>query len=99
MALKVQPLTAEEIVELSKRYRLFDWQAQSKAAPIAVDRARGMYFWDADGKRYLDFNSQLWSVNIRPRRRGRDRGDAPAGREAGLHQPLHDDEGARPPWV
>jgi taurine--2-oxoglutarate transaminase len=59
-----QPLSAAEIVEKSKRYTLYDWQAQSKASPIAVDRAEGVYFWDVDGTRYLDFNSQLMGVNI-----------------------------------
>jgi taurine---2-oxoglutarate transaminase len=58
------PMTAAEIVEKSKRYTLYDWQAQSKASPIAVDRAEGVYFWDVDGMRYLDFNSQLMGVNI-----------------------------------
>jgi taurine--2-oxoglutarate transaminase len=58
------PMTAAEIVEKSKRYTLYDWQAQSKTSPIAVDRAEGVYFWDVDGKRYLDFNSQLMGVNI-----------------------------------
>jgi taurine--2-oxoglutarate transaminase len=57
-------LTAAEIVERSKRYTLFDWQAQSKVAPLAVERAEGVYFWDVDGKRYLDLNSQLMGVNI-----------------------------------
>ena len=57
-------LSAEEIVALSKRYTMYDWQAQSKASPVAVDRAEGVYFWDVDGKRYLDFNSQLMGVNI-----------------------------------
>jgi taurine--2-oxoglutarate transaminase len=57
-------LSAEEIVQLSKRYTLYDWQAQSKVSPIAVDRAEGIYFWDVDGKRYIDFNSQLMGVNI-----------------------------------
>ena len=56
-------LRADEIVEMSKRYTMFDWQVQSKVAPVAVDRAEGVYFWDVDGKRYLDLNSQLWSVN------------------------------------
>jgi taurine--2-oxoglutarate transaminase len=60
----VTGLTAEEIVEQSKRYTLFDWQAQSKAAPLAIDRAEGVYMYGVDGRRYLDFNSQLWSVNI-----------------------------------
>jgi taurine--2-oxoglutarate transaminase len=59
-----QPMSAAEIVEKSKRFTLYDWQAQSKASPIAVDRAEGVYFWDVDGTRYLDFNSQLMGVNI-----------------------------------
>ena len=57
-------LSADEIVQLSKRYTLYDWQAQSKAAPMAVDRAEGVYFYGTDGTRYLDFNSQLMGVNI-----------------------------------
>ncbi len=56
-------LSASQIVEMSKRYTMFDWQAQSKVSPIPVERAKGVYFWDVDGKRYLDLNSQLWSVN------------------------------------
>ena len=57
-------LSADQIVELSKRYTMFDWQPQAGAAPIPVERAEGVYFWGVDGTRYLDFNSQLWSVNI-----------------------------------
>jgi taurine---2-oxoglutarate transaminase len=57
-------LSASEIVELSKRYTLFDWVKQSAASPIPVVSAKGVYFYDADGRRYLDFNSQLMSVNI-----------------------------------
>ena len=57
-------LSAEEIVELSKRYTLYDWQAQSKASPMAVERAEGVYFHTVDGRRFMDFNSQLMGVNI-----------------------------------
>jgi taurine--2-oxoglutarate transaminase len=57
-------LSAEKIVELSKRYTLYDWSAQSKVAPLAVDHAEGVYFFTVDGTRYLDFNSQLMGVNI-----------------------------------
>jgi taurine--2-oxoglutarate transaminase len=32
--------------------------------PIPVARAEGVYFWDVDGKRYLDFNSMTMCVNI-----------------------------------
>jgi taurine--2-oxoglutarate transaminase len=58
------PMSAQEIVEKATRYTLYDWQAQGKLAPIPVERAEGVSFWDADGKRYLDFNSQLMGVNI-----------------------------------
>jgi taurine--2-oxoglutarate transaminase len=58
------PMSAQEIVDRSTRYTLYDWQAQGKLAPIPVDRAEGVYFWDVDGNRYLDFNSQLMGVNI-----------------------------------
>jgi taurine--2-oxoglutarate transaminase len=57
-------MSGEEMVALVKRYTLFDWQAQSSANPIPVERAEGVYFWTPEGKRYLDFNSQLMGVNI-----------------------------------
>jgi len=57
-------LSGEEIVELSRRHTLFDWSAQSRVAPMAVDHAEGVYFYATDGTRYLDFNSQLMGVNI-----------------------------------
>jgi taurine--2-oxoglutarate transaminase len=57
-------LSAEQIVEWSRRYTLYDWAAQAGISPIPVARAEGVYFWDTGGKRYLDFNSQLMSVNI-----------------------------------
>jgi len=66
MAIDVAPetMSAEEIVALSKKHTLFEWVAQSTADPIPVATAKGSYFYSADGKRYLDFNSQLMSVNI-----------------------------------
>ncbi|MGA7988951.1 MAG: aminotransferase class III-fold pyridoxal phosphate-dependent enzyme [Candidatus Dormiibacterota bacterium] len=57
-------MNADEIVHLARRYTLYDWQAQENANPIPVDRAEGVYFYTPDGKRYLDFNSQLMGVNI-----------------------------------
>jgi len=60
----VTGLSAEEIVDLSRKYTLYEWSAQSAADPIPVDRAEGVYFYTPDGKRFLDFNSQLMSVNI-----------------------------------
>jgi taurine--2-oxoglutarate transaminase len=57
-------LSGQEIVELSKRYTLFDWTAQGVVNPIPVATAKGCYFFTPEGKRYLDFNSQLWCSNI-----------------------------------
>jgi taurine--2-oxoglutarate transaminase len=57
-------MTSEEIVALSKKHTIFEWIAQKNAAPIAVARADGVYFWTPEGKRFIDFNSQLMSVNI-----------------------------------
>ena len=57
-------LTADEIVDLCLRHTLFDWQQQGSTRPIAVASARGCEFFTVDGKRYLDFNSQLMGVNI-----------------------------------
>src|SRR4051812_16073722 len=57
-------MTSEEIVALAKRHTLFEWSAQSTVDPIAVAGAKGVYFWTPEGKRFLDFNSQLMCVNI-----------------------------------
>ncbi len=57
-------LTGQEIVDLCVRHTLFDWQAQAGNTPIPVERAAGSEFFTVDGKRYLDFNSQLMGVNI-----------------------------------
>jgi len=57
-------MTAEEIVELTKRHTIFSWSAQASVNPIPMVRGEGIYFWDANGKRYMDMNSQLMCVNI-----------------------------------
>ena len=54
----------EDIVELTREHVFFSWTAQSKVNPIPVARAEGVYFWDVDGSRYLDFSSQLMNVNV-----------------------------------
>src|SRR5512139_3588926 len=53
-----------DILPLSLEHGFWTWSAQDKVAPIPVQRAKGVYFWDVDGKRYLDFNSMVMCVNI-----------------------------------
>src|SRR5512138_3301158 len=57
-------LPNDEILSLSKEHVFYTWSAQAKVNPIAVKRAKGVYFWDVDEKRYLDFNSMTMCVNI-----------------------------------
>ncbi len=57
-------MTGTDIVELCKRHTMFEWSAQAAVDPLPVARAKGVYFWTPEGRRYLDFNSQLMCVNI-----------------------------------
>src|SRR5277367_5024378 len=63
-ATEVPAMTGQEMVDLAKKHTLYEWSAQSKVDPIPVARAKGIYFWTPEGKRFIDFNSQLMSVNI-----------------------------------
>jgi taurine--2-oxoglutarate transaminase len=58
------PKAAERLLELDRAHVLHSWSVQSKLNPLPVAGAEGRYFWDYDGKRYLDFSSQLVNVNI-----------------------------------
>jgi taurine--2-oxoglutarate transaminase len=53
-----------QVVEDAKRYVLHSWSVQNALEPIPVAGGEGRYFWDFDGKRYLDFASQLVNVSI-----------------------------------
>ncbi len=57
-------LPDNEILPLSLEHNFWTWSAQSRVSPIPVTRAKGVYFWDVDEKRYLDFNSMVMCVNI-----------------------------------
>ena len=64
MTLTTKTMSGEEIVDLCRRHTLFEWSAQAAVDPIPVARAQGIYFWTPEGKRFIDFNSQLMCVNI-----------------------------------
>ncbi|HKC34975.1 MAG TPA: aminotransferase class III-fold pyridoxal phosphate-dependent enzyme [Chitinophagaceae bacterium] len=52
------------IIQESLDYTLFSWSKQKGIAPIAIKYGEGVYLYDYDGKRYLDFSSGLMNVNI-----------------------------------
>lgn len=59
-----EKMTGDEIVDLCRRHSIFEWSAQAAVDPIPVAHAKGIYFWTPEGKRFIDFNSQLMCVNI-----------------------------------
>jgi taurine---2-oxoglutarate transaminase len=65
VAINVQDqLSAQDIIDKNKEFTYFSWSVQGAVKPIPVASAKGIYFWDVDGKRYIDFSSQLINVNI-----------------------------------
>lgn len=55
---------AELILRQNLDYSFFSWSKQGGLNPINVHTAKGVYLYDRDGKRYIDFSSQLMNVNI-----------------------------------
>ena len=99
-------MTSEEIVSLSRAHTLFSWSVQGALDPIAIDHAEGVYLYTPEGRRILDFNSQLMSVNIghgNPRVIARDHraGDEAPVRPAGVRhrdpRPSRREAGRDPP--
>ena len=60
----IPDISPEEILSLSLKHNFWTWSAQARVKPIPVSRAEGVYFWDTQGKRYLDFNSMVMCSNI-----------------------------------
>jgi len=60
----ITDLSRQDILDISRETTLYEWTAQTAMKPMVIDRAEGIYFWDVNGKRYMDFNSQLMCVNI-----------------------------------
>ncbi len=54
----------DELVRKTREFSFASWIPQSDWNPLSMSKAEGVYFWDADGKRYLDWSSQLFNVNI-----------------------------------
>ena len=53
-----------EIIQNNLDYTLFSWSKQKGIAPIAVKYAQGVYLYDYDDNKIIDFSSGLINVNI-----------------------------------
>lgn len=59
-----EKLTSEEVLRDNRDFTLFSWSVQSTANPIHMTGGKGVWFWDGDGNKWLDFSSQLINLNI-----------------------------------
>ena len=52
------------MIDLCSKHTMYTWAASGKVSPLPIARAEGVYLYQPDGKRILDWNSQLMSVLI-----------------------------------
>ncbi len=57
-------MDSSRIAENEKKYVIHSWMAQKDFKPFIVTGGKGAVIWDETGKKYLDFSSQLFNVNI-----------------------------------
>ena len=55
--------TSLEIIQENRDYTLFSWSVQGSANPIHLKKGQGVWFWDGEDNRWLDFSSQLINLN------------------------------------
>ena len=55
---------SKQIIQDNLDYTLFSWSKQNGLSPIAIERAEGVYLYDYDGNKIIDFSSGLMNVNI-----------------------------------
>lgn len=60
----MEPLSSKQIVQDNRDYTMFSWSVQNSANPIHMTKGQGVWFWDGDGNKWLDFSSQLINLNI-----------------------------------
>lgn len=56
--------TEDRVRRDDKAHVFHSWSAQGQISPMPVAGGQGVEFWDYEGKRYLDFSSQLIYTNL-----------------------------------
>lgn len=64
MTIPADPAREARIRELSRAHVMTSWSAQKAIDPLPLAGGEGAYFWDYQGRRFLDFTSQLVNANI-----------------------------------
>ncbi|MGH8969754.1 MAG: aspartate aminotransferase family protein [Actinomycetes bacterium] len=63
-AVTPDPAAGRRTYDLDRAHVFHSWSAQGALAPMVVAGAEGCHVWDHEGRRYLDFSSQLVNTNI-----------------------------------
>jgi taurine--2-oxoglutarate transaminase len=58
------PAEGQRVHDLDRAHVFHSWSAQGALNPMLVAGAEGSYVWDYEGRRFLDFSSQLVNTNI-----------------------------------
>lgn len=58
------PPSHADLVARNKEFTMASWTAQNAWNPISMDHGDGVYFWDVEGNRYLDWSAQIFNVNV-----------------------------------
>ncbi len=61
MSLETHP---ENAFANDRKHVFHSWSAQGALNPLVIEGGLGSWIWDQNGKKYLDFSSQLVNVNI-----------------------------------
>lgn len=56
-------LSGSEVAQLHKKYILQSWSKAGQDV-LPIEKAKGIYFWDYDGKKYADMASLLVCSNL-----------------------------------
>ena len=57
-------MDSKQMIDACLQHSLYSWSANGKTNPLPVASAQGLYLYTPEGKKIMDFNSQLMSVNI-----------------------------------
>lgn len=58
------PISNDYVKSLDRDYVFHSWSVQGTLNPLVLAGGEGCTVWDYDGKRYLDFSSQLVNTNL-----------------------------------
>src|SRR5919109_4158431 len=61
---QTNPEAGAAVVADDREYLIHSWSVPAAFRPLPVAGGEGRYFWDYDGKRYLDFASQLVNLSL-----------------------------------